>query len=98
MPEYLVRSPFRVAAALPASLLLPGGIFAVAGGLGTLPASPGEAVLLMALGSGAVALGVLFSRIVWTGRVPARIEEYDLDAEEIAMSRAEARRTGTLVE
>lgn len=79
MPDYRVRTPYRIAAALPALLFVPGGVMLMVASLSGLGESPGAALIGALLGALALLLGGLFGRVCWTGRVPAAIEEYGLD-------------------
>ena len=97
--QYRVRTPFRVAAAIPAVILtLIGAVFI---GIGLLNVFKGEPFALLAIVLGAVALGLglLFGRVLWAGRVPASIEEYGLDDDAgVTEHRNEARARGLLDE
>jgi hypothetical protein len=67
---------------------------------GLLEVVRGEVLALVAivLGAGGTSLGLFFGRVAWTGRVPASIEEIDLDQPEIEEHRQEARAQGLLEE
>jgi hypothetical protein len=97
--HYRVRKGFRIAAAVPAFVLTPLGVLFL--GLGLLNVLKGEPISLVAivLGAFGVGIGLLFARTVWTGRVPASVEEYGLDdLAEVEEHREEARAKGLLDE
>jgi hypothetical protein len=99
MVEYRIRLPYRIAAWLPAALLIQIGVSILVLGVGEL--GQGELVGILAILGGllAGAAASLFARIAWTGRVPASVEEYGLDGPgEVEESRAAARRGGRLLE
>ncbi len=79
MPDYRVRTPFRIAAALPGLLFVPGGVVLMLASLAGLRVSPGATLIGALLGALSLLLGGVFLRVFWTGRVPAFIEEYGMD-------------------
>jgi hypothetical protein len=87
-----------VAAILPA-LLLPAGVVMLIGGLVGLAGHLGPALALVLLGLFGIGIGSLCLRIIWTGHVPASLEEYGLDdSSEVLQSRDEARAAGRLLD
>jgi len=57
-----------------------------------------SALIGVGVGAAATGLGLALGRVAWTGRAPARWQEYGLDAGEVKAKRSAARAAGTLTD
>jgi len=99
MIQYRLRPAFRIAAWIPAVFFMAAGSAFVVLGVERLPDGPVFSLGVLLFGGLAVALGILFAKVAWTGLVSAAVEEYGLDdPADIDQMRANARLHGRLKE